>query len=57
MGNVIDALKTARDITERKRCDEQIVVFAREAEHQSKNLLATVQATIRLTQADARRLS
>ena len=51
-GEVIGAPKTARDITERKRRDEQIVVLAREAEHRSKNLLATVQATIRLTQAD-----
>ena len=51
-GEVIGASKTARDITERKRRDEQIVVLAREAEHRSKNLLATVQATVRLTQAD-----
>jgi PAS domain S-box-containing protein len=51
-GEVIGASKTARDITERKRRDERIVVLAREAEHRSKNLLATVQATIRLTQAD-----
>jgi PAS domain S-box-containing protein len=51
-GEVIGASKTARDVTERKRRDEQIVVLAREAEHRSKNLLATVQATIRLTQAD-----
>jgi PAS domain S-box-containing protein len=51
-GEVVGASKTARDITERKRRDEQIVVLAREAEHRSKNLLATVQATIRLTQAD-----
>src|SRR5882757_7742128 len=51
-GEVVRASKTARDITERKRRDEQIVVLAREAEHRSKNLLATVQATIRLTQAD-----
>jgi two-component sensor histidine kinase len=51
-GEVIGASKTARDITERKRRDGQIVVLAREAEHRSKNLLATVQATIRLTQAD-----
>ena len=51
-GEVVGASKTARDITERKRRDEQIVVLAREAEHRSKNLLATVQATVRLTQAD-----
>ena len=51
-GEVVGASKTARDITERKRRDEQIVVLAREAEHRSKNLLATEQATVRLTQAD-----
>jgi PAS domain S-box-containing protein len=51
-GEVIGASKTARDITERKRRDEHIVVLAREAEHRSKNLLATVQATVRLTRAD-----
>jgi two-component sensor histidine kinase len=51
-GEVIGASKTARDVTERKRRDEQIVVLAREAEHRCKNLLATVQATIRLTQAE-----
>ena len=51
-GEVIGASKTARDITERRRRDEQIVVLAREAEHRSKNLFATVQATIRLTEAD-----
>lgn len=51
-GEVIGASKTARDVTERKRRDEQIIALAQEAEHQSKNLLATVQATVRLTQAD-----
>jgi len=44
--------KPSRDVTERKRRDEQIIALAQEAEHQSKNLLATVQATVRLTQAD-----
>jgi two-component system CheB/CheR fusion protein len=40
------------DITERKRAEEQIVILAREAEHRTKNVLSTVQATVELTQAD-----
>jgi PAS domain S-box-containing protein len=51
-GKVIGASKIARDITERKRSQEQIATLAREAEHRSKNLLATVQATVRLSQSD-----
>jgi two-component sensor histidine kinase len=41
-----------RDITDRKRNQEQFATLAREAEHRSKNLLANVQATIKLSQAD-----
>ncbi|MGA2488418.1 MAG: PAS domain S-box protein [Xanthobacteraceae bacterium] len=51
-GNIVGASKIARDITEQKRSQEQIVVLAREAEHRSKNLLATVQATVNLSQSD-----
>jgi PAS domain S-box-containing protein len=40
------------DITERKRDEEQIVNLARETEHRAKNVLATVQATVHLTQSD-----
>ena len=40
------------DITERKRSEEQIAILAREAEHRAKNVLATVQATVHLTQSD-----
>jgi len=40
------------DITEPKRNEEQIAVLAREAEHRCKNVLATVQATVRLSQSD-----
>jgi len=36
----------------RKRNEEQIALLAREAEHRAKNVLATVQATVQLTQAD-----
>jgi PAS domain S-box-containing protein len=40
------------DITEQKRNQEQIVTLAREAEHRSKNLLANVQAIVKLSRAD-----
>jgi PAS domain S-box-containing protein len=51
-GRIIGASKIARDITERKRNEAQIAMLAREAEHRVKNVLATVQATIHLTQGD-----
>lgn len=41
-----------RDITERKESEAQIAFLAREAEHRTKNILATVQATVHLTQSD-----
>jgi PAS domain S-box-containing protein len=51
-GKIVGASKIARDITEQKRNQEQIATLAREAEHRSKNLLATVQATVHLSRAD-----
>jgi len=51
-GKVIGASKIARDITERKRSDAQIINLAREAEHRTKNILSTVLATVRLSRAD-----
>ena len=51
-GKIVGASKNARDITEQKRSQDQIIILAREAEHRSKNLLATVQATVKLSQAD-----
>ena len=51
-GKVIGASKIARDITERKRNEAQIVNLAREAEHRTKNILATVLATVRLSHSD-----
>ena len=51
-GKIIGASKIARDITEQKRSQEQIDTLAREAEHRSRNLLAIVQATVHLSQAD-----
>jgi PAS domain S-box-containing protein len=59
-GKTIGASKIARDITERKRSEAQIVNLAHEAEHRTKNILATVQAAVRLshsnTSADLKRL-
>jgi PAS domain S-box-containing protein len=51
-GKIVGASKIAHDITERKRQEAQIVNLAREAEHRTKNVLATVLATVRLSQAD-----
>jgi len=51
-GWVIGASKIARDITERKQSEAHISVLVREAEHRTKNILATVQAVINLTEAE-----
>jgi PAS domain S-box-containing protein len=51
-GKVIGASKIARNITEHKRSQAQIINLAREAEHRTKNILATVLATVRLSQSD-----
>jgi len=51
-GKIVGASKIARDITEQKRSQERIATLAREAEHRSKNLLASVQAAVVLSQSD-----
>jgi PAS domain S-box-containing protein len=51
-GKIVGASKIARDITEQKRSQERIATLAREAEHRSKNVLATVQAAVNLSRAD-----
>jgi PAS domain S-box-containing protein len=51
-GKIVGAAKIARDISEQKRSQEMIATLAREAEHRSKNLLATVQATVMLSESD-----
>jgi PAS domain S-box-containing protein len=51
-GNIVGAAKIARDITERRRKDEHIATLAREAEHRTKNILATVQATVHLSHSE-----
>jgi PAS domain S-box-containing protein len=47
-GNVVGAVNCFQDITERKRSEAQIVNLAREAEHRTKNIMATVLATVRI---------
>ena len=50
---LIDVLaRQAADLIDRSRNDEHIAMLAREAEHRSKNMLASVQAVVRLTKAD-----
>jgi PAS domain S-box-containing protein len=51
-GKIIGASKIARDITESKQSQVQIANLAHEAEHRAKNVLATVQAVVRLSQSD-----
>lgn len=48
-GRIIGASKIARDITERKRPEEQLLLVNRELHHRVKNTLATVQAVIAST--------
>jgi PAS domain S-box-containing protein len=51
-GKIVGASKIARDITDQKRSQERIDTLAREAEHRSKNLLASVQAVVSFSQSD-----
>jgi PAS domain S-box-containing protein len=48
-GRIVGASKFARDITERRRADEQQKLLVREIKHRIKNTLATVQAIARQT--------
>lgn len=51
-GKIIGASKIARNITERKRNDAFVTLLSREVDHRAKNLLATVQATVNLTEGE-----
>ena len=51
-GVIVGASKIARDITAQRHDQERIATLGREAEHRSKNLLASVQATVVLSRAD-----
>jgi PAS domain S-box-containing protein len=48
-GAIIGASKIVRDITERKRSEEQIRTLIKEVNHRAKNMLALVQAIARQT--------
>lgn len=52
-GKIIGASKIARDITARKQAEVRISYLARETEHRTKNILATVQAAVQLTHAES----
>jgi two-component sensor histidine kinase len=52
-GDILGAVNCFQDVTERKRSERQIATLAREAEHRVKNILATVQATVNLSQSDS----
>jgi PAS domain S-box-containing protein len=52
LGAVIGASKIARDITQRKQIERQAAILAREAEHRSRNILATVSAAVELSESD-----
>ena len=50
---LIDVLaRQAADLIDRSRNEERIVLLGHEAEHRAKNMLAMVQAVVRLTKAD-----
>jgi PAS domain S-box-containing protein len=51
-GSIVGAINCFQDITERKHAEEQIALLAREAEHRTRNILASVQATVRLSHSD-----
>jgi PAS domain S-box-containing protein len=52
-GRIVGASKIARDVTQQKRDQELIATLAREAEHRSKNLLASAMATVNLSQSSS----
>jgi len=50
---LIDVLaRQAADLIDRNRNEERIIVLGREAEHRAKNMLAAVQAVVRLSKAE-----
>jgi PAS domain S-box-containing protein len=51
-GNIVGAVNCFQDVTERKRHEAQIVTLAREAEHRTKNILASVQAMVHLSHSN-----
>lgn len=50
-GGVRGAVGAFVDMTERKKAEERITLLAREVDHRAKNIMAVVQAMVRLTRA------
>src|SRR5260370_2249939 len=51
-GKLIGAVNMLVDITTRKRAEERMILLTQEVDHRSNNLLAVIQAMLRLTKAD-----
>jgi PAS domain S-box-containing protein len=51
-GNMIGAVNMLVDITTRKQAEERMMLLTREVDHRSNNLLAVIQAMLRLTKAE-----
>lgn len=51
-GDVVGGCSIVRDITDRKRLERNVQLLSRELDHRAKNMLALVQATVRLSNAD-----
>jgi PAS domain S-box-containing protein len=52
-GRLIGAVNMLVDITIRKQAEERMMLLTREVDHRSNNLLAVIQAMLRLTRADS----
>ena len=51
-GKLIGAVNMLVDITTRKQAEERMMLLTQEVDHRSNNLLAVIQAMLRLTKAD-----
>jgi PAS domain S-box-containing protein len=51
-GKLIGAVNMLVDITTRKQAEERLMLLTQEVDHRSNNLLAVIQAMLRLTKAD-----
>ena len=54
-GGLLGAVNMLVDITTRKQAEERMMLLTQEVDHRSNNLLAVIQAMLRLTKADTRR--
>lgn len=51
-GRLVGAVNMLIDITARKQAEDRMLLLTREVDHRSNNLLAVIQAMLRLTKAD-----